>query len=73
MVDPCCRPWKPGSKRQQIIYKRPRGKKLMRILLTNDDGIYSKGIEALYCALFQEHDVTVVAPETGSTSEPTLG
>ena len=36
----------------------------MRILLTNDDGIYSKGIEALYLALTQEHDVTVVAPET---------
>jgi 5'-nucleotidase len=36
----------------------------MRILLTNDDGIYSKGIEALYLALIEEHDVTVVAPET---------
>ena len=36
----------------------------MRILLTNDDGIYAKGIEALYLALIQEHDVTVVAPET---------
>jgi 5'-nucleotidase len=36
----------------------------MRILLTNDDGIYSKGIEALYFALVQEHDITVVAPET---------
>jgi 5'-nucleotidase len=36
----------------------------MRILLTNDDGIYSKGIEALYFALAEDHDVTVVAPET---------
>lgn len=36
----------------------------MRVLLTNDDGIYSKGIEALYMALSDEHDVTVVAPET---------
>jgi 5'-nucleotidase len=36
----------------------------MRILLTNDDGIYAKGIEALYVALAQEHEVTVVAPET---------
>lgn len=36
----------------------------MRILLTNDDGIYAKGIEAIYLALIQEHDVTVVAPET---------
>lgn len=36
----------------------------MRVLLTNDDGIYSKGIEALYLALCEEHQVTVVAPET---------
>ena len=36
----------------------------MRILLTNDDGIYAKGIEALYLTLIPEHDVTVVAPET---------
>lgn len=36
----------------------------MRILLTNDDGIYAKGIEAIYLALSEEHDVTVVAPET---------
>jgi len=36
----------------------------MRILLTNDDGIYAKGIEALYETLAQLHDVTVVAPET---------
>jgi len=36
----------------------------MRILLTNDDGIYAKGIEALYETLVREHEVTVVAPET---------
>lgn len=36
----------------------------MKVLLTNDDGIYAKGIEALYQALIQEHEVTVVAPET---------
>lgn len=36
----------------------------MRILLTNDDGIYAKGIEALHQTLAQQHDVTVVAPET---------
>lgn len=35
----------------------------MRVLLTNDDGIYAKGIEALYLALATEHEVTVVAPE----------
>ena len=36
----------------------------MKILLTNDDGIFSKGIETLYQALSLEHEVTVVAPET---------
>lgn len=36
----------------------------MRILLTNDDGIWAKGIEALFEALSADHDVTVVAPET---------
>lgn len=36
----------------------------MRILLTNDDGIFAKGIETLYLALAEEHEVTVVAPET---------
>lgn len=36
----------------------------MRLLLTNDDGIYAKGIEALYEELRQDHEVLVVAPET---------
>src|SRR5512138_3727057 len=36
----------------------------MRILLTNDDGIFAKGIETLFLALSGEHEVTVVAPET---------
>lgn len=36
----------------------------MRLLLTNDDGIFAKGIEAMYLALIRDHDVTVVAPET---------
>ncbi len=36
----------------------------MRVLLTNDDGIFAKGIEALYLTLTTEHEVTVVAPET---------
>ncbi len=36
----------------------------MRLLLTNDDGIWAKGIEALFTALSTEHEVTVVAPET---------
>ncbi len=36
----------------------------MRILLTNDDGIYAPGIEALEQELAQVGDVTVVAPAT---------
>ena len=36
----------------------------MRILLTNDDGIYAKGIEVLHEHLSKDHDVVVVAPET---------
>jgi len=36
----------------------------MRILLTNDDGIYAPGIFALYEALQPEFDVHVVAPES---------
>jgi len=37
----------------------------VKILLTNDDGIYSLGICALYEAFIQDgHEVTVVAPES---------
>ena len=36
----------------------------MKILLTNDDGIYTKGIEVLYEHLDRDHEVLVVAPET---------
>ncbi|MFN4131901.1 MAG: 5'/3'-nucleotidase SurE [Caldimicrobium sp.] len=35
----------------------------MRILLTNDDGIYADGLCALYFALKDEHEVFIVAPE----------
>jgi len=35
----------------------------MRILLTNDDGIYADGLCALYDALIAEHEVYIVAPE----------
>ncbi len=35
----------------------------MRILLSNDDGIYSAGLKALHEALRGEHDVVVVAPD----------
>lgn len=36
----------------------------MKILLTNDDGIYSNGLYALFEAFGKEHDITVVAPDT---------
>ena len=36
----------------------------MKLLLTNDDGIFAKGIETLFHALSVEHEVTVVATET---------
>lgn len=35
----------------------------MRILLTNDDGIYARGLSALYDELSQEGDCLIVAPE----------
>jgi 5'-nucleotidase len=35
----------------------------MKILLTNDDGIYAEGIKALYIALEELGDITVVAPD----------
>lgn len=35
----------------------------MHILLTNDDGIYAKGLSALYSELSQEADCLIVAPE----------
>ena len=35
----------------------------MRLLLTNDDGIYAKGLSALYEELCQEADCLIVAPE----------
>lgn len=36
----------------------------MRFLLTNDDGIYAKGLNALYKELSKEADCLIVAPET---------
>lgn len=36
----------------------------MRILITNDDGVYAPGLAALHQALAKEHEVTVAAPET---------
>ncbi len=40
----------------------------MRILLTNDDGIYAEGIYAAYKELKKFADVTVVAPESEQSS-----
>ena len=35
----------------------------MKILLSNDDGVFAKGLGVLYNTLAQEHDVTVIAPD----------
>jgi 5'-nucleotidase len=35
----------------------------MRILLSNDDGVFAKGIEVMHHYLSKLHDVTVVAPD----------
>jgi 5'-nucleotidase len=35
----------------------------MNILLTNDDGIYAPGLEALYRRLVDRHSVSVIAPD----------
>ena len=40
----------------------------MKILLTNDDGIYAPGIQALASSLKKIGDVTVVAPDTERSS-----
>jgi 5'-nucleotidase len=48
----------------------------IRILLTNDDGIFANGINAVAAALAATYDVTVVAPEgnqSGSSHSLTLG
>ena len=36
----------------------------MRILITNDDGVYAPGLAALYQSLKAEHQVVIAAPET---------
>lgn len=35
----------------------------MKILISNDDSVFAKGIKVLYKKLNQEHDCTVVAPD----------
>ncbi|CAH9053240.1 5'-nucleotidase SurE [Pseudoalteromonas holothuriae] len=47
----------------------------MRVLLSNDDGVNAKGIDALYKALIQIAEVTVVAPDrncSGASNSLTL-
>ncbi len=40
----------------------------MKILISNDDGIYSKGIQALAKAMTELGEVYVVAPETNQSA-----
>ena len=35
----------------------------MKILLTNDDGIYAQGLNALYEVFSERHDVYIIAPD----------
>ncbi len=35
----------------------------MNILLSNDDGVFAKGLAELHSAIASEHDVTVIAPD----------
>ncbi|ORT99160.1 5-nucleotidase SurE [Anaerovibrio sp. JC8] len=41
----------------------------MKILITNDDGVQSKGIEALVKHLYKEHDVVVAAPASQQSAK----
>jgi len=44
--------------------KREKLRRIMNILLTNDDGIHADGLCALHEALACEHNVSVVAPDS---------
>ena len=47
----------------------------MRILLSNDDGVYAKGIQVLQQALMQIAEVTTVGPDrncSGASNSLTL-
>ena len=39
----------------------------MRILLSNDDGVFAEGLQVLFDALDQHHDVTVIAPDRNNS------
>lgn len=51
-----------------VIYilenKNRKGFAGLKILLTNDDGIYAPGLEALFSELKTDFDISVVAPES---------
>jgi len=40
-----------------------RNYKKMNILITNDDGIFSEGLQALYKIFAKKHSVTIIAPD----------
>ncbi len=59
------------AKRRLNLFRRPRywlkavqSREKMRILITNDDGIYAQGLLALHRALIQDHEIYVVAPDS---------
>jgi 5'-nucleotidase len=35
----------------------------MRLLLSNDDGVFAQGLQALFEGLHADHDITVIAPD----------
>ncbi len=41
----------------------PKKNKKLRVLLTNDDGYFSDGLQSLYKALSKKHEVKIVAPD----------
>ncbi len=43
--------------------KRNRNRKKMKILLTNDDGIFAEGLWALFSVFKKRYDIVVVAPD----------
>ncbi len=45
------------------IYNKEKPGKIMKILLTNDDGIDAEGIQFLYEGLSAEHDIFLIAPD----------
>ncbi|WP_026376394.1 5'/3'-nucleotidase SurE [Aestuariibacter salexigens] len=39
----------------------------MKILLSNDDGVFAEGLSVLFEALSKQHDVTVIAPDRNNS------